>query len=230
MQNHFSFLPSDGFSELHFDVSGLPHEERVSLPNHSVEISVDGHIQDQTLFAMHVRFLDRKRAPTMALGQSRTFLTIFVHMSGTFVPAAPNPTFTATLSMTAGNNASLTDYYWWNRPYNLNSWYSSVTRGQFGFDRDLNKDGISDTASCVITPADLTTYDCTSIRNTANAMVVNETGPVTLYQIVAYVGPSGWICGGGLGVVGSSSSTFTWIALSGPTSTNTLFHELGHNM
>lgn len=126
------------------------------------------------------------------------------------------------------NTQAIIDYYWWDRPYNLNQFYSEATRGQFQLNPDLNRDGVRDYASVTLTPADLAAYDCASIRSAANAQVMSVTGPVSLYNQVVYVGPTGWICGSGLGSIGGSSSG--WVCMTNGASTNTMIHEFGHNI
>jgi Gametolysin peptidase M11 len=118
-----------------------------------------------------------------------------------------------------------------DRPWNLNQFFAAVSRNQFQLDYDLNRDGSPDVATVTITPDVMSGFACADIRNAANAAYSNATGlNVNIYQHVIYVGPSGWICGSGLGSVGSASSTFGYVCVTDARSTGTMVHEVGHNI
>jgi hypothetical protein len=112
--------------------------ESIILPKTTSRVRIFGAMTNRGLMARSIDVVhSNKKRATVSPSQTRTLLTVVVHLDGVF---------NGTVFTNASNTATQSDleYYWWNRPFNLNQMMEGMSRGLFSFDRDFNKDSRSD--------------------------------------------------------------------------------------
>ena len=110
-------------------------------------------------------------------------------------------------------------FHWWEQQWNVQRWYSAVSRNQYTFLNDLNGDQVPDFAQVTIRPTGACSLadasSCAQIRAAAECALASTTAfDSSMYEHLVFIGPDQWGCGLGVATLGPAPDMFVGLARS----------------
>jgi hypothetical protein len=171
------------------------------------------------------------------LPQTKSILSVKVNLDGSWQETPSDPPVVFTLEDNPLSEETVR-YHFWERQWNVQQYFDTVTRNQYTFVNSLDGDSVPDFAEVTLTPESdpcgngqfQNPASCSQIRTAVNCALSGGAHDPANYDHRVYIGPDKWGCGIGLGTVGPSSFLFVALGASLTKGLTGVLHEIGHNI